>query len=589
MATTVTPSFPGPIPKDALAFLESKGIRPSFGWAEVYAEEHAFAFAAAKAMSNDVLRTLHDAVTKALAQGQTLKQFRTDLTPRLQKLGWWGQTEAVDPLTGKVRKVQLGSPRRLELIFDANMRTARAAGQWQRIQRTKEFLPYLLYELGPAEHHRPLHVAWSGTLLPADDPWWVSHFPPNGWRCHCHVRQVDERETKRRGGVTARPDDGYVDWTNPRTGEVKQVPRGIDPGWESNPGMVRSTAPNVPPAAPPLPPAPPPPSATPTALPQPAPSIPTPPVPPPAKPSTVGGFATRTADLLGERHGTTVDVAEVKGDAILKAGRLGERDPVSGKIRVVKSEGDALETMMATGKPTEAASSAVVTLVHENLHALGPWKRIVAPGYDEGRLKLDLVSPDWAVRKAAREELLRVEALVAKNDLFQTYQTGWGLALEEGAVELSAVRSWREIAREQGLVFPEAMGQGREYDGGRLVKANHVYLNEVAFVERVCRMGAGEDGPGPVASAASEKMLEGLLHEWKPSERPARIAEAIVEKGAASDPGELKARKVKAIEALIKALPATAKHPLSEAISMIERTLAATKVDVQRASWHLEG
>ena len=38
------------------------------------------------------------------------------------------------------------------------MRVARAAGQWARIQRTKEARPYLVYELGPAEKHRPLHT-----------------------------------------------------------------------------------------------------------------------------------------------------------------------------------------------------------------------------------------------------------------------------------------------------------------------------------------------------------------------------------------------------------------------------------------------
>ena len=37
------------------------------------------------------------------------------------------------------------SPGRLQTIFSANMRSARAAGQWDRIQRTKDALPYLLY------------------------------------------------------------------------------------------------------------------------------------------------------------------------------------------------------------------------------------------------------------------------------------------------------------------------------------------------------------------------------------------------------------------------------------------------------------
>ena len=66
----------------------------------------------------------------------------------------------IDPETGETREVELGSPRRLKTIYSTNMRTARAAGQWERIQRTKATHPYLLYELGPSGEHRPEHVAW---------------------------------------------------------------------------------------------------------------------------------------------------------------------------------------------------------------------------------------------------------------------------------------------------------------------------------------------------------------------------------------------------------------------------------------------
>ncbi|MDH5184890.1 MAG: phage head morphogenesis protein, partial [Gammaproteobacteria bacterium] len=145
--------------------------------------------------------------------------------------------------TGEEKDVQLGSPRRLNTIYRANLRSARAAGQWERAQRTKKSHPYLLYELGPSEQHRPEHVAWAGVILPVDDPWWQTHMPPNGWGCKCRVRQVSKREHERLVGsgkyLTERPAEDLIPWTNKRTGEVMRVDRGLDPAWANNPGQAR--------------------------------------------------------------------------------------------------------------------------------------------------------------------------------------------------------------------------------------------------------------------------------------------------------------------------------------------------------------
>lgn len=233
-------SFPGPVPQAALAYIRNKGWKPSFSFLDVWREEHGFAFTVAKAMQMDVLTAIRAEIEKALENGTTLQQFKNDLTPTLQRLGWWGQKEVKDLITGEVKASQLGSPRRLKVIYQANMRQARAAGQWDRIERTKKALPYLLYSLGPSERHRELHVLWSGTLLPVDDPWWNEHMPPNGWGCKCRVRQVGGSEMARRGLKTSdSPTVTRRQWVNRRTGAVEMVPSGIDPGWDYNPGKAR--------------------------------------------------------------------------------------------------------------------------------------------------------------------------------------------------------------------------------------------------------------------------------------------------------------------------------------------------------------
>ena len=236
--------FPSQPPKDALEWFRAKGFKPGFDHRDVWRQEHAQAFTVAKAMRMDVLTNIRESLDQALAEGKTLEQFRKELTPTLQKLGWWGRSDEVDPLTGEVLNVQQGSPRRLKTIYRTNMRTARAAGQWQRIERRSKTHPYLVYELGPSEQHRVQHVAWAGIILRADDPWWQTHYPPNGWGCKCRVRQINQREYDKLVATgkytTTAPRITKKEWINERTGEVLQVPNGIDPGWDYNPGMHRA-------------------------------------------------------------------------------------------------------------------------------------------------------------------------------------------------------------------------------------------------------------------------------------------------------------------------------------------------------------
>jgi hypothetical protein len=255
----------GPVPHEAVEFLEKKGLQPGFSYLDVWAEEHHRAFTAAKFMREDVLHAAHEEVTRALRDGVPFQQFRTDVRQRFARMGWWGRQLVQDPDSRQFATVDV--PSRLHRIYDTNMRTARAAGQWKRIERTKDTHPYLLYQLGPSKEHRAEHMEWHGLLLPADDPWWKEHLPPNGWGCKCYVRQVSRREAARleRDGIqapdarpildaqglptghresrrvkvrTERPKVVYVDFTNKRTGVVESVPRGVDPGFHRPPTEI---------------------------------------------------------------------------------------------------------------------------------------------------------------------------------------------------------------------------------------------------------------------------------------------------------------------------------------------------------------
>ncbi len=259
--------FPGPPPEEALDFFRAKKLKPGFDYRDTWKEEHQAAFTVAKAMQIDILADIRSALDDALANGKTFEQFQRELKPTLAAKGWWGIGTEFDPVSGQPREVHLGSPRRLRTIYETNVRQARSAGREERLQRTKATHPYAIYEVGPSENHRADHLSWHGVCLPIDDPWWDTHTPMNGWGCKCTKRAISKTvyERLQRTGIpdptasqivndkglptghrqrrtikiqTSAPKVKYRDWLNKRTGEMVKVPKGIDPGFDYNPGSA---------------------------------------------------------------------------------------------------------------------------------------------------------------------------------------------------------------------------------------------------------------------------------------------------------------------------------------------------------------
>lgn len=172
---------PGPLPAEVLAYWRAKRLKPTFDYRDTWLEEHDYAFSAAKIMREDVLELLHQELDRAIAEGTPFDRWVRDIQPRLERAGWWAPQDVTDPETG--RTVEVDPPSRLRRIYQTNMRTAHAVGQWDRLVKNKRTKPYWLYEVGPSERHRPLHLTWHGLLLPQDDPFWQYAFPPSGWGC----------------------------------------------------------------------------------------------------------------------------------------------------------------------------------------------------------------------------------------------------------------------------------------------------------------------------------------------------------------------------------------------------------------------
>lgn len=212
-------------PQEAIDFLRKKLRLPTESWTDIWQEMHSRAFVVAGAQTDALLQDFHEAVTKAIAEGRTLEQFREDFDRIVAEHGWSYR----------------GSRNwRSRVIFQTNLRMAYAAGRWEQVQRVKAQRPYLRYVAVMDARTRPLHASWHDTVLPADDPWWKTHFPPNGWNCRCTVQSLDERDLARYGlSVSAKaPEINWVERVintsaGPRT---VLVPEGIDPGFAYRPG-----------------------------------------------------------------------------------------------------------------------------------------------------------------------------------------------------------------------------------------------------------------------------------------------------------------------------------------------------------------
>jgi len=164
-------------------------------------QEYARAFTAAQTAGTDIADDLYFALVDVFSRGGTEQDFSALVTPILRQKGWLGGDEG-----------QIAS--RVHLIYDTNLRLARAAGRWNRVQATKAALPYLRAFTARDERvrHPPKspdsdHRAWDGIILPVDHWFWTQYWPPLGFRCRCGVIQMSRSQLARyRDGVTSESD-----------------------------------------------------------------------------------------------------------------------------------------------------------------------------------------------------------------------------------------------------------------------------------------------------------------------------------------------------------------------------------------------
>lgn len=147
--------------------------------------------------SLEQIETVIKAVNKSIADGGTFKDF--------QKL---------------VEKEGIELPKHyLDNVFRTNIQNAYGHGRWQQQQRNKAKRPYLMYSAINDSRVRPSHLALNRIVLPIDHPFWLTHYPPLGFRCRCTVIALTEKQALKYG-IT--PDD-----------QLPEIAEALD--WSSHP------------------------------------------------------------------------------------------------------------------------------------------------------------------------------------------------------------------------------------------------------------------------------------------------------------------------------------------------------------------
>ncbi|MFK5980868.1 MAG: phage minor head protein [Rhizobiaceae bacterium] len=212
-------------PTEAIEFLKQRLALPDEVWQALIEQVDA----AARSRALDMSRSMHEdilkAIQKALEEGTTKEMFRKEFDRISRSRGWKGDNE------GGYRS---------NLVFRTQTSQAMASGRWQTIQRVKKRFPYLRYVTVGDHRVRKEHLAWHDTILPVDHPWWLTHYPPNGFNCRCRIMQLNDSLMKRFGFEVSEqaPPMNVVEQIVRDGNEYKKVstPQGIDPGFAYNAG-----------------------------------------------------------------------------------------------------------------------------------------------------------------------------------------------------------------------------------------------------------------------------------------------------------------------------------------------------------------
>ena len=188
-------------PDEAIEYFVKKLLLSPEEFAALEQDAKVFAFTVSELTKNSELEFVFGSIKKALDEGQGFAEWKKQTKEIWKQKGW--------------------SDFRVKTVYQTNMHQAKSIGSWKQMQETKEDFPYLRYSAILDNHTRPSHAMMHGKVLPIDDKFWDSFYPPNGFNCRCQAYAITASKAKK-FGVT--PDVAKVGFA--------------DEGWNYNTGKA---------------------------------------------------------------------------------------------------------------------------------------------------------------------------------------------------------------------------------------------------------------------------------------------------------------------------------------------------------------
>jgi SPP1 gp7 family putative phage head morphogenesis protein len=181
-----------PVPnREAASFIKDKPVVSREVFDGLLPEIKARAFVITGIEDANVVQAVRDRIAE-IPQGADWDTVRADIA---DKISPWlapdagAKDDEGNPLSAAEReeKARAAGERRAELLLRGHGFQAYAAAQYEVMDRQRAAFPFWQYLTSQDDRVRDSHAALDGLVLPADSPFWATHFPPWDYGCRCQV------------------------------------------------------------------------------------------------------------------------------------------------------------------------------------------------------------------------------------------------------------------------------------------------------------------------------------------------------------------------------------------------------------------